>query len=129
MSGFRIYQADYNGETPFLFMPASAITPKIGMALLESSGKLAIAAGTNKPEYISMYESDEALAAGDVIPVIKVNAGEVFKVYYASAASLTVGAAYTIASGGLTLTTTTTSGVFTVERIDTDKLEVYGRFL
>ena len=45
---------------PWETLPCSAITPKIGMALTQSSGKLAIATGTTAPTYISMVEKDSA---------------------------------------------------------------------
>ena len=94
------------------YLPASAITPKVGLALVQSSGLLAIATGTNKPTYICMTEGP-TLTSGDVIPVLRVNPDMVFETAFsASASSANVGQKVTLhASDGLRVTGTTTSGV------------------
>ena len=98
---------------PFEFLPCSAITPKFGMALTQSSGKLAIATGTTKPTYISMIECGAALTAGDIIPVMCVNPDTIFDTELsASGTSLNLGDKVTLhASNGLQVTATTSSGV------------------
>lgn len=127
---FRIYQTDDGHELPFEYMPCSNITPKEGMAMVVSSGKLAIATGANKPAYICAKECSAAVAAGTVIPVVKVQADQRWKVKRSGVSSLAVGGAYTLhASSGLDITTTTTNGVFTLDEIDSSTNEVYGRFL
>ena len=108
---------------PTELLPCSAITPKFGMALLQSSGKLAIATGTNKPTYISMVEKSAAVTAGDLIPVVKVQPEMVFETTNsASLADVSVGAKVTLhASSGMQVTATTTSGVATiVEKLGDD---------
>lgn len=100
-------------------LPASAITPKIGLALVQSSGKLAVASGTTKPTYICMCEKSAAVAAGTIIPVIRVEPDMVFEtVSSASMASINLGDKVTIASDGLRVTATTTSGVAEVVAIE-----------
>ena len=124
---FKLVSTDDGHELPFEYMPCSAITPKYGMAMKVTSGKLAIATGETKPTYICAREESAAVAAGTVIPVVKVQPDQRWKVQ--SSSSFTVGSAYTLgASTGLDITTTTTNGVFTVDRADGDG-EVYGRFL
>ena len=70
--GFLIHTVEGGYVPAFEYLPASAITPKLGLALKLSSGQLAIASGTDKPEFISMCERSDALTAGDIIPVIRV---------------------------------------------------------
>ena len=107
---------------PWEYLPATAITPKIGMALILSSGQLAIATGTTKPEFISMTERDAALTAGDIIPVIKVLEDQVFETTNsASLSGVNVGARVTLhASNGLQVTGTTSSGVAEIVAKDGD---------
>ena len=120
---------------PWEYLPCGAIQPKIGMALTQSSGNLAIATGTTAPTYISMMEADATLAAGTIIPVIRVDHDIIFKTTNsASFASIKKGDKVTLhASDGLQVTATKTSGV--AEVIDFDDVaasgtggEVYVRF-
>ena len=98
---------------PTELLPCSAITPKLGMALLQSSGKLAIATGTNKPTYISLIECAAAVAAGTLIPVMRVDDETIFETKLsASGTALNLGDKVTLhASDGMQVTATTTSGV------------------
>ena len=110
---FLPYKFDGSGKPQSLeYLPASAITPKVGMALIVSSGKLAVATGTNKPTYICMTEGP-TLTAGDVIPVLRVTPDMVFETTFsASASGVNDGAKVTLhASNGMQVTATTTSGV------------------
>lgn len=124
---FQLYQTDDGHELPFEYLPCSAITPKYGMAMVLTGGKLAIATGANKPQYVCAREEGGAVTTGTIIPAVKVDSDQRWRV--ANTASHTIGAAYTLASGGLDITTTTTDGVFTVDGIDADEGYVYGRFL
>lgn len=98
---------------PTEYLPCSAITPKFGMALLQSSGKLAIATGTNAPTYISLVECDAAVSAGTIIPVMRVDKETVFETKLsASGSALNLGDKVTLhASDGMQVTATTTNGV------------------
>ena len=71
---FLIHSVDDGRNVPIEYLPCSAITPKIGMALIQSSGKLAVATGANKPAYICMTEKASAVSAGDIIPVKELDA-------------------------------------------------------
>lgn len=117
---FKIYKTD-DGRIPGIeYLPCSAITPKVGMALVQSSGNLAIATGTTAPTYISMCEKDSACAAGDIIPVIRVSKDMVFETNFSAAAtSINLGDKVTLhASDGMQVTATTTSGVAEVVYMD-----------
>ena len=112
MPGFIPHVIDDGGTVPLEMMPASAITPKIGLALAFSSGKLAVCGATAVPEYICMTESGSAVAAGTMIPVMRVNHHVVFSVpANASMASVALGAKVTLHTDGMQVTATTTSGV------------------
>lgn len=113
MRGF-IPQSNEDGRVnPWEYLPCGAITPQIGMALVQSSGNLAIATGTAKPTHISMVEKNAAVSAGDLIPVIRVQPDQVFEVTNsASLSGVNIGAKVTLhASNGLQITGTTSSGV------------------
>ena len=117
---FLLHSTD-DGRIPSLeYLPAGAITPKVGMALVQSSGNLAIATGTTKPTYISMVEKSAALTAGDVIPVFRVDPDMIFETSFsASAADIKLGQKVTLhASNGGQVTATTTSGVAEVVYMD-----------
>ena len=110
---FLIHSVD-DGHVPAIeYLPCGAITPKVGMALVQSSGNLAIATGTTKPTYISMIEKDSACSAGDIIPVIRADHEIIFETSFsASASGVNLGDKVTLhASSGLQVTATTASGV------------------
>lgn len=110
---FIPYSYDDGQPRPWEYLPCGAITPKVGMALVQSSGNLAIATGTTKPTYISMVDKDSACTAGDIIPVIRVDSGIIFETTNsASLSGVNVGQKVTLhASSGMQITATTTSGV------------------
>ncbi len=117
---FLLHSTD-DGRVPSLeYLPAGAITPKVGMALTQSSGNLAIATGTTKPTYICMVEKDSALTAGDIIPVFRIDPDMIFETSFsASAADIKLGNKVTLhASNGGQVTATTTSGVAEVVYMD-----------
>ena len=110
---FMLHTTDDGHIPAWEYLPCSAITPKVGMALTLSSGKLAIATGTTAPIYISMTESASALTAGTIIPVIRVNGNMVFKTTASAALTgINIGDKVTLhASSGLQVTATTPDGV------------------
>lgn len=122
MRGFIPYSNEEGRVTPWEYLPCSAITPKIGMAMVLSSGKLAIATGTTKPTHICMADYDAAVTAGTIVSVIRVQADEIFKcTNSASLSGVNVGQKVTLhASNGLQVTGTTTSGVAEIVRKDGD---------
>lgn len=116
---FLIHSIDDGHDAPLAYLPAGAITPKVGLALTQSSGLLAVASGTTKPSYICMTERAAAVTSGTVIPVIRVGGDMIFEtVFSASASSIKLGDKVTIAGDGLRVTATTSSGVAEVVGMD-----------
>lgn len=117
--GFLIHSVDDNRVLGLEYLPCSAITPKVGMALVQTSGKLALASGTTAPTYISMCERDTACTAGELIPVVRVQKDIIFGVpAQAAMTSVKLGDKVTIHTDGLQVTATTTSGVAEVVGMD-----------
>ena len=122
MRGFIPYTNEDGRVQPWQYLPCGAIKPSIGMALVQSSGVFAIATGTTKPTYISMYEAAGTLTSGTLIPVIAVTPDQVFETTNsASLSGVGPGAKVTLhASNGCQVTGTTTSGVATIVAKDGD---------
>lgn len=97
---------------PFIQLPCSAITPKNGMLMVLSSGKLAKAGATDKPEFLCVEEHDAAVTAGDLVTVVRIDHDTDYETTFSAVATGVVpGSKVTIASDGLRVTGTTTSGV------------------
>lgn len=98
---------------PWEYLPCGAITPKFGMAMIQTAGNLAIATGSNKPTYISMVEKTSPCVAGEIIPVIRVDSDTIFETTFSAAATaIKLGNKVTLhASNGLQVTATTADGV------------------
>ena len=95
------------GLTPvWEWLPAEAITPKIGLALTwdASSGQLEVV-GTGKPDYICMCEATAAITAGTLIPVMKVDGWKFETILHAADSGIKPGVKRDISSGGLELST------------------------
>lgn len=105
---FVPHTSDNGGVPPFEYHEVSAITPKLGMLLDISNGKLAIASASAKPQYVSCVETAAALTAGDIIPVMRVQEEIVYEtVLTANGADLLEGDKVTIAATGMGVTATT----------------------
>ena len=116
---FKIYSTDDNRVPGIEYLPANAITPKVGMALTQATGQLALATGTTAPTYISMCEKDSECTAGDIIPVIRVGKDMSLETTFAAAAtSIKLGDKVTLHTDGLQVTATTTNGVAEVVYMD-----------
>lgn len=110
-------------------LPAAAITPKIGMGLAFTSGKLAASA---KPEYICAEERSAAVAAGTLIQVIRVNPAIIFESEVDAATEFAPGTKADVTSDGLTVDGDgTTNQNFFIEEIDGTAAgsKVRGRFV
>lgn len=100
------------GSASLEYKPAAAITPKVGLALAWSSGKLAVCGATTKPDYICMTEAASAVAAGTLIPVIPADCHIIFAVpAQAAMTSINLGDKVTLHTDGLQVTATKTAGV------------------
>ena len=115
---FKIHSIEDGRVAAIEYLPAGAITPKVGMALLQTSGNLALATGANKPTYISMCERATACTAGELIPVIRVLPDMVFETTSSAAmTSIKLGSKVTLHTDALQVTATTTDGVAEVVHI------------
>lgn len=116
---FLTHKAD-GGRVPGLeYLPCAAITPKLGMAMVQTGGNLTTASGSAMPTYISMVEKENACTAGDIIPVFRVLPDMVFETTFQAAASaLKLGDLVTIHTDGLQVTATKTSGVAEIVEMD-----------
>ena len=114
---FLIQQVD-GGRIPGIeYLPAGAITPKVGMALTQTGGNLAVASGTTTPTYISMVEKETACTAGDIIPVLRVLPDMMFETtFQADASAIKLGDKVTLHTDGLQVTAT--NGVAEVVGMD-----------
>lgn len=109
---FKIHSVDDGRGIAIEYLPCGAITPKVGMALTQTSGNLAIASGTTAPTYISLCERETACSAGDIIPVMRVSHDVIFEVTTTAAmTSVNLGDKVTLHTDGLQITATATSGV------------------
>lgn len=116
---FKIHTIDDGRNAPVEYLPCGAITPKAGMAMVLTSGNLAVAAGTNKPAYICMREETAAVPAGTLIPVIRVQSDMVFETTATAAlTSVKLGSKVTLSTDGLQVTATTTDGVAEIVAMD-----------
>lgn len=109
-----------NGVTPWEYLPADAITPKVGM-LLEfnaSTGRLKVCS-QGIPQYISMAEHSSAVSAGTIIPVIKIEKDTVYETQLdGDVSSLALGYLADIDTTGLLLDgDASTDDVFRVEYV------------
>lgn len=107
---FKPYSTVDGAVIPWEYMPVAAITPQVGMALYESSGNLTTAAAGNLATYVSMKEASAAATAGDKIPVVRIQKDQVWESTLAANSTLAVGATTDIASGGLTVAASGSSG-------------------
>lgn len=100
-----------DGRVPaWEYYPADGLTPKVGMALKLSSGKLVLSTGETAPQFICMRDEESALPAGALpIPVIAVNDGIIFEAK--TAATFALGATCAIGTDGLSVVSGTGDGV------------------
>lgn len=125
---FTIYKTDDGRNMPLEYLPCGAIQPKIGLALTQTAGNLAIASGTTRPTYICMTERAAAVTAGEIIPVVRVGEDVIWEtVAQAAFTSIKQGDKVTIHTDGLQVTATTEGGV--AEVIDFDGTEAGSRVL
>lgn len=106
MFGFR--RANNSGVAPTIKQVAAntAVTYAVGDALVLTSGKLAKAGATDKPEYISAEKAE----GKDVLSVYQVEPNMEWETTLSTAGTLVVGSKVTLSSAS-EVTATTTSGV------------------
>lgn len=116
---FTVYSVDDGRNLPNEYLPAGAITPKLGMALVMNAGQLAVCTGAKAPEYICMMEKDAAVTAGDIIPVVRVGHDVIWKTQSSVAMTgVKLGNKVTVDTTGMKVTATTEGGVAEVVYIE-----------
>lgn len=107
MFGYR--RTNNSGVAPTIKQVAAntAVTYAVGDALVVTSGKLAKAGATDKPEYISA----EKASGKDVLSVYQVESNQEYETTLSTAGTLVVGTKVTLSSTSDSVTATTTSGV------------------
>lgn len=109
---FMIHSTDDHRVPHMEYQPCGAIQPQVGLAMVMTNGNLAIATGATKPTYISARQDAAARAAGDIIPVIRVQADTIFETTFAVAAdTVKVGNKVTLHTDGMQVTATTEGGI------------------
>ena len=116
---FHNVKNDDGHVAPFIQEPCSAITPKNGMLMALSSGKLVKATGSTAPEFLCVEEHSAAVSAGDLVTVVRIEPDTDYEtVFSADATGLDIGDMVTIASDGLRVTATTTDGVAKIVNLE-----------
>lgn len=108
---FKVFKTDDGRDLPIEYLPCSAIAPEVGMAMKLTSGNLAKCGATDMPVYISVKTSG-TVAAGDLIPVVRVQQDIIFET--TSSAALTgvnIGDKVQLNANALQVTATKTTGV------------------
>ena len=110
-----------DGETAafeyYLGTDAEAFT--LGEALVQTSGRLTKCGATAIPEFICMRTQAAEATAVTLLPVLRVNESMEFETTStATVAATLVGSKVTLATDALTVTATTTSGVFEISSTD-----------
>lgn len=119
-------------EYPIEYLPAEAITPKIGLCLAldgTNSGQLEVSV---TPQFICLCEKAAAVAAGELIPVLRITPDMVFAVTLDGSTSLKAGAIAAVKSDGMQIDADgTTSRCFLLEHLTGTASGdlVYGRFV
>lgn len=105
---FEFIRANNNYAAPTTKQVAAntAVEYAVGDALIVSSGKLAKAGATDKPEYISAEKASNK----DILSVYQVESNQEYKTTLSTAGTLAVGTKVTLSSAN-EVTVTTTSGV------------------
>lgn len=105
--GFKVHSVDDGHVPPLEYLPAGAITPRVGMALKLEAGKLAPAKGAERPGFIAMTERREACKDGEVIPVMRVGRDIVYEATATAAMTgVKPGDKVTISTDGMGITAT-----------------------
>lgn len=115
---FLIHTVEGGHIPAWEYHPAGEITPGIGKAMTMSSGALAVAGGTTRPQYICMTERDAAVTSGTMIPVVRVTEDIIFECEAAvSMAAIKAGDKVTLSADGMSVTATTTGGIAEIVEI------------
>lgn len=125
---FKIKERLIADDNPFeyhLVTDSEAVTA--GEALILSSGRLTLCPATTVPEFIAI--ADVEAGTDQICPVIRVRETDIYEVEATAAVATTlIGQKVELNTDALSVTTTTTSGVFQITHAD-GSTTVRGRFL
>lgn len=76
---FRVHKTKDGSVPPIEYLPAEAITPKIGMLLEFDATSHQLQASTTTAQYICMAEAGSAITAGTLIPVIAIDRDTIYE--------------------------------------------------
>lgn len=114
---FAYRKSNLTNSPEILQVPATASEAfVVGEALKLASGKATKCTGTTKPEYICAEK--KTAVAGDTISCYLVSADQEYNVALPADATLVVGTKYTLGTDGVSITTTSSSGVAEVVNVD-----------
>lgn len=115
---FLIHTTDDGRSIPWEYLPVKAITPKVGLALAldAATGQLEV---SQTPQYICMAEFSQAVEAGVVIPVIKIQPDVVFESALDGDAAFKIGELADVTADGLQISSGAASNSnFLIEYMD-----------
>lgn len=112
---FKVHMVDGGHILGWEKIPAAAITPQAGMAMVLADGVLNIATGTAVPTYMCMSEADAPVEAGTMVHVVRVTDDQIWETTLTAATEAEPGGKLTIAAGGMELTGTTGGAAEIVE--------------
>lgn len=97
---FRLYSTDDGRVPAWEYLPCEAIRPRVGLCLNpdSTSGQLEV---SKTPSYICMREEPSAVAAGTLIPVVKIQKDQIWESELDGTTTFGVGAAVDVNSAGL----------------------------
>lgn len=104
---FKVHMVDGGHILGWEKLPASAITPQVGLAMVMTDGELTVASGATAPTYICMSEEDAPVEAGTIVHVVRVTEDQIWETTFSAEADVQPGDKVTIAAGGLEVTGTT----------------------
>lgn len=116
---FLIHSTDDHRTPHAESKPCSAITPKVGMVMTMTGGKLVAATGTTKPTYLCITQRESACTAGEEIDVLRIQPDMVLETSFSAAATaVNIGDKVTVSTDGTQVTATTTNGTAEVVYMD-----------
>ena len=105
--GFFVHTTDDGRNLPMEYLPASELTPRIGLAMKLAAGKLTSAKGAESPAYICMTERETPCEDGEILQVARIAPDTVWRTTAAADMSdIHVGDMVTISADGLEVTAT-----------------------
>lgn len=127
---FRLYSTDDGHIPAWEYHAVANMKPQVGKGLaFDESGQLD---ASQTPDYICMREEGDSVAAGTIVPVVKITPDQIWETTLDGATSVEVGGKLDVASGGMEPDgdgTTYQNFLVTYMEDDADGSTVRGRFV